>query len=657
MARKDTINTEGGPTLFDAVQPQETPQTGQGAAPQGLNTAADVFGDLDRVAEGWQAQAPTEGKADQPDEWAEIMEIVAEVRRDAERAGVWVLLPPETLLRRGELYYNQRVEQIRKTMTDAGANEAAVVAVCHDYAGVLSGTCRFAADAVQMQDALKALPPAVAFNIDRVGLYFGVLLNYSRFLERFGEYVATVKGEQATEDTKRAFISGFYPAMDARAVDWLLFNGYMAPSDFSGFDPAEMRQFFDRIDAVSKLADYTLYYTVARLALVATPDECEALTPPPHIGNLRIENENIPFSLFCEYLVTDTVDRLNKAAAKFTEAATADVPTAQVQEQARQAARDWNDDTNAVKIHQNFGLVLSRPVHVAPNETNPFQTLPIQPYIDEFNAHPIRFGNIETYGTVTEQSVQRVFEGLNLLPQYLSRQAKRTENGRYVFRTNLNEFAEICGYADAGLNDQRALLGALLILRNLYFVVDKPLKWVEFVDRKGRNRRRREGGPTAIQFLNVPEIGLKTGELVIELYPDCLKGTPTYLHATTFKKLRAHNKSTPQSRFNYQIATKSHKSERDLIDDVFGLRDMVEQAKTEAERKHVKTYIQNHRPRYRAKVLAWFDEYVRDGILTEFGRVPSKTDKRDFVLSWTCPDTSKLNPPPSHDGADDVDEQ
>lgn len=657
MARKDTINTEGGPTLFDAVQPQETPQTGQGAAPQGLNTAADVFGDLDRVAEGWQAQAPTEGKADQPDEWAEIMEIVAEVRRDAERAGVWVLLPPETLLRRGELYYNQRVEQIRKVMTEAGASDAAVVAVCHDYAGILSGTCTFAADAAQMQDALKALRPAVAFNIDRVGLYFGVLLNYSRFLERFGEYVATVKGEQATEDTKRAFISGFYPAMDARAVDWLLFNGYMAPSDFSGFDPAEMRQFFDRIDAVSKLADYTLYYTVARLALVATPDECEALTPPPHIGNLRIENENIPFSLFCEYLVTDTVDRLNKAAAKFTEAATADAPTAQVQEQARQAARDWNDDTNAVKIHQNFGLVLSRPVHVAPNETNPFQTLPIQPYIDDFNAHPTRFGNITTYGTVTEQSVQRVFEGLNLLPQYLNRQAKRTENGRYMFRTNLTEFAEICGYADAGQAEKSALLGALLLLRNLYFVVDKPLKRVEYVDRKGRTRRRREGGPTAIQFLNVPEIGLETGELRIELYPDCLKGTPTYLHATTFKQLRGRNSSTPQSRFNYQIATKSHKSERDLIDDVFGLRDKLEQAKTEAEQKRVNDYVRKHRPEMRNKVLGWFADYVRDGILTEFKREPSKADARDFVLSWSCPDASKLNPPPSLNGADNADEQ
>ncbi len=636
MARKDNTHTQGEPSLFDglnAQEPAERVEVEQGTPPQD-GTAYD--------------------KPATADEWAETMHYYEDTKRTYEQAGLWAVWPPETLLRRGELYYNQRVKTICTTMTAAGAPVDVVNAVCSDYIGILSGSCKFVATVEQIQTALHTLNPSAAFSIDRYGLYFGLFLNYSRFLLVYKDYDFTVKGLHATEETKRVYLSEFYPPMDARAVRWLLDRGYFQASDFSGFEPSEMGQYFARINVFAELGEYVLYYTVARLALLATPQELAEVAPPPH----ATQGQTTDITTFCEQVVKETVAQLDRASEKFEAAVSSDTPTEQAQ--ARQAGKDWHDDTNArpVKIHQNFGLVLSRPVHVAPNGADALSSLPIQPYIDEFNEHPIRFGNIDTYGTVTEQSVQRVFEGLNLLPQYLSSQARRPVGGRYVFHTNLNEFAEICGYVDAGLNDQRALLGALLILRNLYFVVDKPLKRVEYVDRKGRTRRRNEGGPTAIQFLNVPEIGLKSGELVIELFPDCLKGTPTYIHAATFKQLRARNKSTPQSRFNYQIATKSHKAENDLIDEVFGLRDKLEQAKTEAERTAVKNYIRKHRPEFRSKMLGWFADYVKAGILTDYTREPSKAAKGDFVLSWRCPDTSKLTPPPSNgSAAQEPDEQ
>ena len=612
MARKSNIKTEGGPSLFDGVEPQETPEKGQGAQDQG-HTA---------------------------DDWADLMKLCEETREDFKRAGVWGLFPTETLLRRGQTYYNQRVDTIRETMAENGATPDVITAVCHDYAAVLFGSVKFEATPEQMQKALKALQPYEAFTIDRYALYFALLVNYSRFLLRFHDYTEAVKNENATEETKRAYLSGFYPAMDARAVRWLLNIGYFQPADFAGFDPAEMNAFFTRIAQYSALGEYTLYYTVARLALLATVDEMGEIDPPPFL------NTQTSITDFCEQVLRETAENLNAAAEKFAEAFTS--ATRAKQEQARQAGKNWHDDTNAppVKIHENYGIVLSQPVNVSPNGSTITKTLPIKRYIDDYNEHPQRYSNVAVKGTVTEQSVQRVIEGANLLPQYLSGAMIRGAGGSLEFHTNLSEFAEICGYVDAGQAEQAALLGALLLLKNLYFVVDKPYKYHEYKDRKGRTRRKQVGGPTAMQFINVPVIGLETGELVIEVYPESLKGRPTLITHRTFKQLQSQNKSTRQSRFNYQIATKSHKSERVLIDKVFGLEDMLKQAETDVERKRVKTYIQNHRAEFRAKMLGWFERYVEMGILTDFTREPSKTDKRDYVLTWHCPDPSKLDPPP-----------
>lgn len=614
MTRKTTVSTEGGPSLFDGPDPQETPATGQ--------------------------ETPTVEAADvtDADEWADTLRLVEETRRDAQRAGIWLLLPTETLLRRAEIYYNQRADQIRETLTASGVTADVVAVVCSDYAGVLSGQFKFNATPAQMQTALRALKPYAAFNIDRYGLYFALLLNYSRFLLRFHDYDEAVKGVFATEETKREYINAFYPAMDARAVRWLLNIGYFQPSDFSGFDPAEMGQFFARIAEYAALGEYTLYYTVARLALVATPEELAEVEAPPFL--------HVQTSLprFCEQVVQETVDNLNRAGEKF---AAASATTATEQQQAQKAGKDWHDDTNAppVKIHENYGIVLSRPVNVSPHGAEIVNTLPVQRYIDDFNAHPTAYTNLVINATVTQMTVQKVFEGVNLLPQYLSNSMRVIDGGRFEFHTNISQFAEICGYADANQDEKRALLGALVLLSNLYFVVDKPKKYAERVTLKGRKIQYQTGGRVALQFLNVPQIGLDSGELIIVVTPESLKGRPTLITPETYKQLRAEAKGLTQSRFNYQIATKSHKSEMDLIDEVFGFRDMLDYA-TPDELPKVTKYVQGHRAEYRKKILGWFDAYVKAGILTEFKREQSKTNKRDFVLSWACPDPSKLSPPP-----------
>ena len=615
MKRNSNTQAQGEPSLFDGLNPQEPAERVEvGTGP----TAQD--------GEPYTTPATAE-------EWADMMLYYEDTKRTYERAGLWGVWTSETLLRRAEVYYNQRVTTVVKTMTAAGAPVDVVNAVCSDYIGILSGSCKFVATVEQIQTALKTLQPSAAFSIDRYGLYFGLFLNYSRFLLVYKDYDFTVKGLHATDDTKRVYLSEFYPPMDARAVRWLLDRGYFQASDFSGFEPSEMGEYFARISAFAELGEYVLYYTVARLALLATPDELAEVEPPKHAQG------QTDIIAFCEAVVKDTVDKLDATAEKFGEGLTSDAPTEQAQ--AQKAARDWRDDTNArpIKIHENYGLVLSRPVNVSPNGSTITTTLPIRRYIDDFSRRNPQ------YGKITEMTVQKVFEGVNLLPSYLSGRMKTGENGRCAFYTSISEFAEICGYADANQPEKMALLGGLLLLDNLYFIVDRPQKYYEYTDRKGRTRRQNTGGPVAMRFLVVREIGLRWGELLIEVYPESLKGRPTLITERRYKELRAQAKGLTQARFNYQISTKAHKSENALINFVFGLDDMIKYA-TPDELPKVTKYIQNHRADFRKKVLRWFDDYVKAGILTEYTREPSKTNKGDYVLSWVCPDTSKLNPPP-----------
>lgn len=612
MKRNSNTQAQGEPSLFDGLNPQEPAERVEvGTGP----TAQD--------GEPYTTPATAE-------EWADMMLYYEDTKRTYERAGLWGVWTSETLLRRAEVYYNQRVTTVVKTMTAAGAPVDVVNAVCSDYIGILSGSCKFVATVEQIQTALKTLQPSAAFSIDRYGLYFGLFLNYSRFLLVYKDYDFTVKGLHATDDTKRVYLSEFYPPMDARAVRWLLDKGYFQASDFSGFEPSEMGEYFARISAFAELGEYVLYYTVARLALLATPDELAEVEPPPHAQG------QTDIIAFCENVVKDTVDKLNEAAEKF-DALTSDAPTEQAQ--AQKAARDWRDDTNArpIKIHENYGLVLSRPVNVSPNGATITKRLSIQQYIDRFTTANPQFGDI------TQMTVQKVFEGVNLLPQYLADKMQIGPNGQYIYRTNISEFAEFCGYVDASQPQKMALLGALLISSNIYFILEKPIRYEEFTNVKGHVVRQKTGGVVAMQFVNVPEIGRDTGNLIIEVRPESLKGHPTFITADIYKKLRDTSKGLTQSRFNAQITSKSHKSENDLIDEVFGFADMREHA-TPSTLPKVNTYIRKNRPNARNKMLRWFDDYVKAGILTHYKRVPSKTNKGDFVLSWDCVKPDKLKP-------------
>ena len=127
MTENDKIITEGGPTLFDGLEPQETPENSQ-------NEAAEYRAKIS------DDNAATDGAAVRTtaDEWAELFDILRETKIAAERAGIWSLFSTETLLRRAELYYNQRVDKICDTMIRSGATPDVVDVTCQDYVGRLS---------------------------------------------------------------------------------------------------------------------------------------------------------------------------------------------------------------------------------------------------------------------------------------------------------------------------------------------------------------------------------------------------------------------------------------------------------------------------------------------------------------------------------------
>lgn len=643
--------------LFDGIVEDATPRDPAPGEPMTAeNTVRETLAILDGIdvtSFSDPVQQPPTKKDIPVEEWDELVEIAKQLKERANAVGIWIPTPPRDLIQRADTFFDQHVEALRDTMSKHNAAGDVIDAVCADYAASLLGVSMFQATPIQVQSALRAITPYEAFSIDRYGLYFGLLWNYSRFLLKLNEYRQAVKGDQATDDTRRNFLTKYYSLMDARAVRWLIDSGVVEPGDFADFNPIEIYTYFKHIDELTNCANYVFYYTVARTALVATPEELADITPPDYTPFF---NPLEPYPAFAEQVVKDIISKLAEAAKKFAGAVTADTSTER--EQARQAGKDWGKGTADVpiKIYENYANIMARPVEVSPHGERIERTLPVRRYISDYISNhknecvvnvvdPKTGEKTPVELTITDDTIQKVIEGLNLLPMYLAKSMTTDTTGRLIFHTNISEFSTICGYVDANEPQKKALFNALLIMNNLYFVINKPRKYETITTAKGKQIKKLTGGLYAVRFINLPEVGLQSGDLIIEMYPESLKGNPVFMTPEIFKRLRAEAKSLPQRRFNNQVATKSHKIERELIDEVFGYADKIKYASPE-ETAEVNREIQKHRNRAQKKLLGWFDDYIKAGIITDFKREPSKTQKRDYVLSWKCANPSKLTPQP-----------
>lgn len=575
MRKQNTIEVEGGPSLFD-----ETPQAA--TVREDGNGLGDLFGDLN------------------------------ELRQMVEDTGFYFALPNTSLATKGELYFNNHIEQLRAVLDASGTPADVVNVVVDDYANTLFGSRLPKATPDQMKAALKAIKPYKAFSIDRYGLYWALLLNYSRCLNVLLNYQYDVTGVTATPESKKEFVNGFYSAADCRAVVWLAQIGELTPANFAGvYDPAAVASFLEHFAEFGKMYEYTAFYFIAKYALLATPQELDEITKPQ-------VNSRKPIQEYAEETAAEAQQRLGGTADKYGVAFEAE-RTAEQEKTAEERARNWRDN---VPLHETTNIICSMPVQVSPHGATIQNTMQIQQVIAGVTvANP-------GYGLITPMTVQKVFEGVNLLPVYFSPEI--INDGKLKYNVSRSKFAEICGYQDANQNEKLALLGSLIMLSNLYIVVNRPIRNYEYKNMKGQTRRRTYGGRTAVQILNVPEFETDNNErITIIVTPEAFKGRPTFVTMTDYQRLKAEAKGLSQSRFNYQLLSKGHKAENDLLNEVFGYDEKLQLAADDPEAlKRVKRSISNHRGRDMATVAAWFKDYQAKGI------IKYKYNARTKVYTW-----------------------
>lgn len=586
----------------------------------------DINARLERLGEALDLL----GKADR-DEWGQMFEVLQDMNGICNETGLYFVLPTEPLLMRGETFYNTNVEAVRdflihQTNKDGEHLDAETIAtVTDDYARMFAGCFKFTATPEQMNNVLTCCRPQGAYFVERYAFYFSLLLGYTHCLRAFAAYRDIIYKEQAngrdSDVTRRAklqFLKGPETTREARGVDWLNERGLFDAPIFTGVTaPANVSLYLDRVDALARLGEYVQYYIIAKYCLSATPEELAAIPQPP--TRFSDENANRTAADFAEYCAQKAADNLNQLGAKF--AAVVFAQQEQETQQAREQAAEQSETVTAdrVKIPETFGLILSRDVYGAVNG-NTNDILPIQAFINDYMQ---RKGLTDI---ITPRTVEKTIEGLNLLQRI---QRVTPVNGLYSFNTNISQFAELCGFTDANDEQKREILTALGVLDGMYLVV-----W-------------RAKGPTAVNVLNIREIGLggeAKGDLLLDVTTAAMKGRPQLVAWDDFKALRQQAKGLAENHFRYQIISKGHKAEKALLNEVFGYDNKIAEAEklgTPEDLAAVRLNIKAHKPRDRKKLQKWFDDYQRGGYIRYS---TTKNQKGETVYKWETLKTVHVEP-------------
>lgn len=592
MARTNTIQT---PELF----PVEVPQV--------------------------EEQAPEQGRGDT---WAELLELAHETKQQYEQAGKYYLLPPDSLLQRGEQFYTANADAVRDLLiqgVQAGKIEPDTVnAVLYDYACIFGGVFDFRVTPKQMIQTLSYVRPYSAYFIDKDGFYFALLLSYSRYVRDIFDYQNRVSGETATAETRTDYFNTELTIDNARAFEYIRRSGLSKLEDFRDVGRDVMVSFIDKVAAAADVGTYALYYYIAKFCLSATPEELQAIPRPLSERDAKRVQE------WAENNAATAERKLRETARTFSDAMNPENTEAQAE--AQREAADWKSPTNTapVELHEIPNIICSRPVKAIPHgakitAAQVAAALPLQRFIDDFKKRNPEYLDVEINST----SVQKVFEGINYLP-YAFRATEHSTDGQFTYKFNISEFANICGYADANQREKLALYGSLLMLNNLYVVVERPIRLIK----NSKGFTRQTGGLTAVRVLSIREYGLNTGNIILDVNPKAMKGKPTLLTAEDYKKLREQAKGLTQSRFNAQILSKGHKALDDMVNEIFGLNELIseaEKSRNPEELKTAKKYVQGHKSDFKKKVLKWFEDYQTEGLLTYEKNL--STDGR-IIMEW-----------------------
>ena len=549
--------------------------------------------------------------------------ITAAVEALREQAGDrWRV--PGALLSRSIDYYTQRAPMIRQHL-NAGASlfwelspETENV-LLEDYARAVFGVFNFRATRDQMQH-LRGLRSGRPYYIDKYGLYYAVLGGYMGIVRGLSEYDRiTAPGDQYRgvsdqTDALRAYINGPTHTVEALAVSYLIRSGEFDAARFAGVSgPGEVNAFLDRADLLAAVNEYATYYGFCKYCLSATTEELNQIPAPrPRFGDETPQQ-------FAERAAETVRKTLARVGDTFAEVL--DAPTAEAAEAADEQAK-----REIIRVPETFAGVLSRDVYGSTRRDqvrNERDILPIQAFIaDYMERHP------DATGTTTPRIVEKTIEGVNLLQR---KQRVIPLNGLYTFKTNISEFAELCGYTDANDDEKRAILLALSVLDGLYLAVWRPR------------------GLYAVNVLNVREIGVTgqaRGELVIDVTTEAMKGRPQLLAFEDFKRMRAAAKGRAENHFRYQVIAKGHKTENALLNEIFGYSNAIREAEQQGADAETLDALrrnqQKNKPRDRKRLQAMFEREQAAGFLT-FRKYTNP--KGETVYSWKRTDAADTQEP------------
>ena len=397
--------------------------------------------------------------------------ITAAVEALREQAGNrWRV--PAALLSRTMEYYTEQAPLIREHL-NAGASDFWELdtetenVLLEDYARALFGVFDFRASREQM-GKLRGLRSGAAYNIDKYGLYYAVLGGYwgiCRGLDEYDRITAApedYRGPEFQEFAQQAYITnGPYYHSDARAVSYLIRTGEFDAARFAGVSgPAEVNAFLDRCQLFAAVFDYATYYGICKYCLRATREEMDTITPPrDRFGELTPQQ----FAEQAAARVRKSLGRVGENLAEVVDAPTVEATTEAI-EQAREETK--NPPRDIVRVPETFAGVLSRDVYASKyGETvrNENDILPIQSFISAYlDKHR------EETGTTTPLYVEKAIEGVNMLQRLGN---VKPAGGWYTYETTITEFATLCGYETPTGEQVRAVLLALLVLKNLYLAV------------------------------------------------------------------------------------------------------------------------------------------------------------------------------------------
>lgn len=544
--------------------------------------------------------------------------------------GVYMPLPDENLWKRAAAYHEQKRGQVSEYFTASGLTDEENSMVSTDYFNALRGNYNFAASPQIMHSVLNKTKSYETFLIDKYGLW-QMLQQYADYCGMVYDYTESVL--HADEQTKYKFLNDTL-TRDARlrAFAWALMNRYIRLLDFSasGIPTETLVKFTDTARKFAELYDYCTFYHLCKYAYLATPEELQGIRPPQGVENA--EQQAVAACVNAE-------TEIQTAAEQFATIINRDTPP-QEQEQERERAERYSRE---YRLPVNYNRALQRPIEVSTTEQVKVTTA-LRTYIDGWLKLPTSARFRKEGVTVNEYTVQQVIGGLSLLKA--DRPQVKPVNGLLTYRLNISEFAEYCGYKDANSYVKEGFLGGLMVLNNLFLIVERPERIRKKQNGKGIYKT---GGKSAINLIRLRQYDTDKDDnitkIVIDIVAGNLGGELKPLSYDDIKKLQAEARGLFVSRFNAIIVGMDNKKEDAILDDCAGYSDMLAHAENEDDRKATREYIRKKKPAARKKVQGLFERYKELGVLTSYTRTQNKAG--EWVYKWkrgTTPPTTTTQP-------------